>query len=161
MEFIPPELEKAMDLSKSDPECAAEVLRIAAKYLKSSEQMPYSLALFLADAIESAMKMASMVRASELLINLNLKARNRRPTSNFRYVGHDLQVLIDRNIPKGEALAVVGEKYAVDEKTVARMYAEYLTYINWEEEQQGAWNKVMFHHTSDISSNRRKAKKSP
>jgi hypothetical protein len=123
--------------------------------------MPCTLAFFLAEAIESAMKKASVVRGSELLINLNLKARSRRPASNFRYVGHDLQLLIDKNFPKGKALAEVGEKYAVDEKTVSRMYREYLAYINWEEEQQGVWNKAMFHHTLDSSSRGRKVKKAP
>ena len=33
MKFLPPYLEAAMDLSESDPNQAAEVLRIAAKYL--------------------------------------------------------------------------------------------------------------------------------
>lgn len=134
MEFLPPELETAMDLAKSDPEKAAEVLRFAAKYLKTQGSMPFPLALFLADAIEKAMTKASMMRGSELLKNLNLQASNRRTKSNFEYVGYDLQMRVDAKVPKGEALIEIGEKYGVDPKTVERMYKKFLAYKKWLEE---------------------------
>lgn len=136
MEFLPPELEKALDLAKSDPEKAAEVLRFAAKYLKTQGSMPYPLAMFLADAIEKAMAKASMMRGSELLKNLNLQASNRRPKSSFEYVGHDLQVRLDAKTPKGEALIEIGENYGIDPKTVERMYKKFLNYKNFLEEQE-------------------------
>ena len=63
MNFLPIELEKAMDLSEADPKQAAIVLRIAAEYLKNGETMPFTLALFLADAFDRAMMMAPSVRS--------------------------------------------------------------------------------------------------
>lgn len=136
MEFLPVELERAMDFAQSDPEQAAEVLRFAAKYLKTQGSMPFPLALFLADAIEQAMAKASMMRGSELLKNLNLQASNRRPKSNFEYVGYDLQVRIDAKMPKGEALIEIGENYGIDPKTVERMYKKFLAYKNFLEQEE-------------------------
>ena len=110
MKFLPPDLENAMELSASDPNQAAEVLRIAAKYLRGQERMPDALAHYLADAFERAMKRVSFVRGSELLINLNLKVTHRRTTAN---------------LPKGEAILRVGEKYSISVATVKRMYGKY------------------------------------
>lgn len=51
-----PELDTALELSKSDPQQAAHVLKITANYLKRQEKLPSTLSLFLADAFERAMK---------------------------------------------------------------------------------------------------------
>ena len=125
MKFLPPDLENAMELSASDPNQAAEVLRIAAKYLRGQERMPDALAHYLADAFERAMKRVSFVRGSELLINLNLKVTHRRTTANFEYVGFDLDRLLQSKVPKGEAILRVGEKYSISVATVKRMYGKY------------------------------------
>jgi hypothetical protein len=125
MKFLPPDLENAMELSASDPNQAAEVLRIAAKYLRGQERMPDALAHYLADAFERAMKRASVVRGSELLMNLNLKVTHRRTTANFEYVGFDLDRLLQSKVPKGEAILRVGEKYRISVATVKRMYGTY------------------------------------
>lgn len=148
MQALPIELEKAMDFSKSDPNQAAEVLRIAAKYLKNQAEMPYPLALFLADAIDRAMSKASGMRASELLINLNLKSRNRRPASNFEYVGHDLQERLDAKMQKTKALSEVAEKYFIDERTVVRMHKNYLAFNDWQDEQSALLEQAMVQHYS-------------
>lgn len=148
MQALPIELEKAMDFSKSDPNQAAEVLRIAAKYLKNQAEMPYPLALFLADAFDRAMSKASGMRASELLINLNLKSNNRRPASNFEYVGHDLQERLDAKMQKTKALLEVAEKYLIDEKTVERMHKNYLAFIDWQDEQSALIEQAMVWHHS-------------
>jgi hypothetical protein len=148
MQALPIELEKAMDFSKSDPNQAAEVLRIAAKYLKNQDEMPYLLALFLADAIDRAMSKASGMRASELLINLNLKSRNRRPASNFEYVGQDLQERLDAKMQKTKASLEVAEKYLIDEKTVKRMHKNYLAFKDWQDEQSALLEQAMVQHYS-------------
>jgi len=125
MKFLPPDLEGAMDLSESDPNQAAEVLRIAAKYLKGREMMPDQLAYFLADAFERAMKYASIVRGSQLLMNLHLEVHHRRVAANFEYVGFDLDRLLQTKVPKGKAILDIGEKYGIGESTVKRMYKKY------------------------------------
>jgi hypothetical protein len=125
MKFLPPDLEAAMELSKSDPNQAAEVLRIAAKYLRSQERMPNALAYYLADAFERAMKRASVARGSELLINLNLVVTHRRTAANFEHVGIDLERFLQSKIPIGEAIHRVCEKYDISESTVKRMLKKY------------------------------------
>lgn len=125
MKFLPPELEAAMDLSKSDPNQAAEVMRIAAKYLRSRERMPNALAYYLADAFERAMKRASVARGSELLINLHLVVTHRRTVANFEHVGFDLERFLQLKMPKGEAIHRICEKYDISESTVKRMLKKY------------------------------------
>ena len=125
MKFLPPHLEAAMDLSESDPNQAAEVLRIAAKYLRSRERMPDALAYYLADAFERAMKRASVARGSELLINLHLVVTHRRTVANFEHVGFDLERLLQSKISKGEAVLRICEKYDISESTVKRMLKKY------------------------------------
>ena len=125
MKFLPPDLEDAMALSASDPNKAAEVLRIAAMYLKGREMMPDPLAYFLADAVERAMKYPSTARGSQLLTNLHLEVHHRRVSANFEHVGFDLDQLLPTEEPKGKAILEVGEKYGISEPTVKRMYKKY------------------------------------
>ena len=127
MEFLPPRLERAMDMSDADPKEAAEVLRIAAEYLREGKQMPRSLALFLADAFDRAMRKAPSVRGSELLLNLKLKTSNRRPVkANWEQVGSCLIELIDKKIPMLQAKMKVAEDFGISESTVSRLYKTYL-----------------------------------
>jgi len=121
-----PELHAALDLSKVDPQQAAEVLRIAAKYLKAQKKLPTALANFLGDAFERAMKKPTTARGSELLMNLNLVVANRRPKAHFEYVGRDVEILLQSKVPKGKAIIQAGEIYGIDLTTVKRMHTEYL-----------------------------------
>jgi hypothetical protein len=134
MKFLPPDLEAAMDLAESDANQAAEVLRIAAKYLRSRERMPDALAYYLADAFERAMKRASVARGSELLINLNLVVTHRRTAANFEYVGIDFERLLQSKMTKGEAILRTCEKYGISESTVKRMLKKYQAFKNSEAE---------------------------
>jgi hypothetical protein len=121
-----PELDTALELAKSDPQQAAQVIRIAALYLKKLEPLPPALALFLGDAFENAMKRPTTSRGSELLMNLNLDVNHRRPKANFEHVGMDVQKLVDKDIPKGEAIIQVGEIYGIADSTVKRMHKKYI-----------------------------------
>ena len=125
MKFLPTDLQIAMDFSESDSNQAAEVLRIAAKYLKSRETMPDALAYYLADAFERAMKKASGFRGSQLLMNLHLEVHHRRVAANFEHVGFDLDRLLQTKVPKVKAILEIGEKYGISEPTVKRMYKKY------------------------------------
>jgi hypothetical protein len=121
-----PELDTALDLSKSDPQQAAQVLRIAARYLKAREKLPSALALFLGDAFERAMKKSTLLRGSELLVNLNLVVTHRRPKANFEYVGIEVERLLQAKVKKGKAIIQACEIYGIDESTVKRMHKKYL-----------------------------------
>ena len=134
MKFLPPDLEAAMDLAESDANQAAEVLRIAAKYLRSREKMPDALAYYLADAFERAMKRASVARGSELLINLNLVVTHRRTVANFEYVGFDFERFLQSKMSKGEAILCTCEKYGISESTVKRMLKKYQAFKDCEAE---------------------------
>lgn len=121
-----PELDNALELAESDPQQAAQVLRIAASYLKKMEPLPSALAYFLGDAFERAMKKPTTARGSELLVNLHLEVTHRRPKANFEWVGGDVERLIQAKVKKGEAIIRVGETYKVSESTANRMYQDYL-----------------------------------
>ena len=121
-----PELDTALELAKSDPQQAAQVLRIAASYLKRLEPLPSALALFLGDAFERAMKRPTTSRGSDLLVNLQLEVTNRRPKANFEWVGQDVERLIQAKVTKGKAIIQVGESYSIAESTVKRMHKDYL-----------------------------------
>jgi hypothetical protein len=141
--FPDPDLDNAMDMSAVDSEKAAEVLRIAAKYLREHQRLPSSLAFFLADAFDRAMGKASMVRGSELLINLNLKVMNRRPKAKFEHVGIDLDILFLANTSQLEAFEMVGQDYGIDASTVKRMYKKYRELKDHENEAEAMQHEAM------------------
>ena len=137
MKIPPPELEEAMEMSDADPLAAAKVLSIAAKYFRRGEALPSFLAYFLADAIDSAMEKAPSARGSELLLNLKLKARNRRPAAvNLIAMGEDLEKLIENKIPILEAAETVAERYGISDSTVKRKYKDYLNWKAFELEEK-------------------------
>jgi hypothetical protein len=127
-----PELDNALALAASDPQQAAQVLRIAAQYLKRLEPLPSALAFFLGEAFEMAMKRPTTSRGSELLVNLHLEVTHRRRKANFEWVGGDVERLIQAKVTKGKAIIQVGETYEIDESTVKRMHKEYLAYKAFE-----------------------------
>jgi len=136
MKALPPELEEALENSAADCDAAAEVLRIAAKYLRTGEAMPFGLSLFLADAIDRAMKKAPSVRGSELLLNLKLKANNkRRSSANFEHVGRDLDRLIASKMRRDDAIHKLTQDYGISEKTVERRLKEYVEFSAFELQQ--------------------------
>jgi len=157
MKFLPIELENAMDLSEADPKQAAIVLRIAAEYLKNGQQMPFSLALFLADAFERAMRMAPSVRSSELLINLKLKANNRRKVAaNFEYVGRDIEEYIASKMSITDSVLKVSESYGISESTVRRLNKMYIEVKAAELVQDALLFEDEFQHQQQLSSKRSK-----
>ena len=121
-----PELDNALALAKSDPQQAAQVLRIAAGYLKKMKPLPSALAFFLGDAFERAMKRPTTSRGQELLVNLHLEVTHRRTKANFEWVGVDVEELIHAKVSKGAAIIQVGEYYGISDSTVKRMHKKYL-----------------------------------
>jgi hypothetical protein len=129
MEFLSAKLENALDLADADPEQAAVALREAAGFLRKGEPLPFELAIYLADAFERSMSMAPSVRGSELLINLRLKANNRRRVAvNFEYLGRDFEECLNSKMSVLEAQLHVGALYKISESTVKRLFDEYLAF---------------------------------
>ena len=157
MKFLPIELENAMDLSEADPKQAAIVLRIAAEYLKNGQQMPFPLALFLADAFDRAMRMAPSVRSSELLINLKLKANNRRKVAaNFEHGGRDIEEYIASKMSITDSVLKVSESYGISESTVRRLNKMYIEVKAAELVQDALLFEDEFQHQQQLSSKRSK-----
>ena len=130
MEPLPVELETAIDLLDADPEQAAVVLRIAAGYLRKGEPLPYPLALFLAEAFEKAMRKAPSVRGSELLLNLKLKANNRRKVAvNFEHVGRDFEECRSEKMSVLKTSLKIAERYGISESTAIRLHKKYLRFM--------------------------------
>lgn len=69
----------AIRKAKADPDEAARVLLLAAKFLRQHKPLPYALADYLADAFEAAMAKPRGVRHKELGFELQLTNRNTRP----------------------------------------------------------------------------------
>lgn len=142
MEFLPVKLETALDLADADPEQAAIVLRLSADYLRKGEPLPFPLALFLADAFERAMRKAPSVRGSELLINLKLKAHNKRRLAvNFEHLGRDFEKCLESNMTVIEARNEVGDQYGISDTSVKRIYEKYLDFMAIELEKDAALNE--------------------
>ena len=130
MESLPVELENALDLADADPEQAAVVLRCAAGYLRKGDALPYPLALFLAEAFENAMRRAPSVRGSVLLLNLKLKANNRRRVAaNFEHVGQDFEACISERATVLEASSKIADRYGISESVVIRLHKKYKEFI--------------------------------
>lgn len=104
---------------------AAEALLMVAKYLRSGEPVPSNLAEYLAGAIEAAMVKDSNKRASELLIELGLKAKNRREIEDWIKIGSTVEELLDSGKAKFNAFLDVAEMYGITDKTVKKYFNKY------------------------------------
>lgn len=71
--------DEAICSAEACPEKAAEVLRIAATYMRDGRSLPENLASYLVDAIDASMGKSPIDRGGALLQELSLKALNRRP----------------------------------------------------------------------------------
>ena len=152
MEFLTLKLENALDLADADPEQAAVVLREAAGFLRKGEPLPYPLALFLAEAFEKAMRKAPSVRGSELLLNLKLKANNRRKVAvNFEHVGRDFEECRSKNMTVLKSSLAIAERYGISESSVIRSHKKYLRFRTAEIEKESVIHEEEQRQYSDAS----------
>jgi hypothetical protein len=151
-EFLSLKLENALDLADADPEQAAVVLREAAGFLRKGEPLPYPLALFLAEAFEKAMRKAPSVRGSELLLNLKLKANNRRKVAvNFEHVGRDFEECRSKNMTVLKSSLAIAERYGISESSVIRSHKKYLRFRTAEIEKESVIHEEEQRQYSDAS----------
>ncbi len=119
----------ALRRADADPDAAAEALLIAADYLRRGEPLPRLLVEHLAGAIEAAMGKPAARRGSELLHELKLTARNRRPASDWLDVGAAFEQLVDDGASDTAAKTRVAADFGISETTVlsyARAYRQAL-----------------------------------
>lgn len=82
---------EAIRSAPSDPEKAAEVLLLAAEYMRSGQPMPKELVDYVAGAFHAAMLKPVQYRVRALALELNLEASGRRP-SEFDWM-HALTII--------------------------------------------------------------------
>lgn len=118
----------ALTKAESDPNEAANALRIAAEYLRAGRPLPHALAEHLAGAIEGAMAEPQAARGPALLRQLKLTAGHRRPKGDYYEVGK----LFEERIEAGDsqnaaALHVVSDPRfsAIEEQTAKRLWKKY------------------------------------
>lgn len=118
--------QEAIARAASDPEQAAEVLRLAAAYMRRGEALPANLADYLACAIEASMGKPRGHRSGALLEELNLKTRNRRPAAYWLEVGAFMADLTDSGASINTAATEAAIKFNIGEKTASRYLKTYL-----------------------------------
>lgn len=115
--------------AESDPNEAANALRIAAQYIREGKPLPWSLAEHLAGAIEGALEKSQADRGPELLRRLKLTAGHRRPKGHYIEVGKLFQERIDAgDSQNAAALHVVSDPRFIghiEEQTAKRLWKKY------------------------------------
>lgn len=115
-------------LSKSDanPDAAAEVLLLAAEYIRAKEPLPDDLAEHLAGAIEASMVKPERLRGKALLRELNLQIGNRRKADvDWYQLGMAFEKLVDANLKEGPAASQIAVDFNTSESTAKRLWKKY------------------------------------
>jgi hypothetical protein len=118
----------ALTRAESDPNQAANALRIAAEYLRAGTPLPHALVEYLAGAIEGAMAEPPASRGPAFLRRLKLTAGHRRPKGDYYEVGK----LFEERIEAGDsqnaaALHVIADPRFgnIEEQTAKRLWKKY------------------------------------
>ncbi|SDU39205.1 hypothetical protein [Geopseudomonas guangdongensis] len=111
----------AISRAESDPEQAAEALRLVAACLRRGEALPANLAEYLAGAIEASMGKPQARRAAALCNELHLTAQNRRPAAYWPEVGAYMTDLIEAGASQNAAAV----NFRIGEPTAVRYLRQY------------------------------------
>ncbi len=112
--------------SEADSDAAAKVLLLAAQYIRRGETLPEDVAQHLAGAFEAAMAKDAKHRGQELLFELHLAARNRRPSkADWIEVGRRFEELMRQGQSQGKASAQVAVDFKISEATAKRRWKQY------------------------------------
>lgn len=121
-----PQASEAIARAESDPDQAAEALRIAAGYLRRREVVPDNVADWLADAIDCAMHKPEAHRARALALELGLAALNWRPAADWLDVGKFMDDMIDAGANQTTAARQAAVEFNIVEATAVTYYKKYL-----------------------------------
>lgn len=115
----------AISRAESDPEQAAEALRLVAACLRRGEALPANLAEYLAGAIEASMSKPQARRAAALCNELHLTAQNRRPAAYWLEVGAYMTDLIEAGASQNAAATAAAVDFGIGEPTAVRYLRQY------------------------------------
>lgn len=142
MGWLDPELLDALAKADSDPEQAAQLLRIAARYLREGKPLPRGLDVYLADAFEAAMHKPEKDRGKALALELNLSALNRRPAAYWLEVGEWMswETTPDGGRPSQNELATrAAVEFGISESTAISYYRKLLRYYEEQAKEEAEW----------------------
>ncbi len=109
--------------AEANPDAAADVLLLAANYMRAGKPLPDDIAEHLAGAFEAAMSKPQKNRGPALLRELHLTAGNRRPADVDWY---ELGLRFDRLLAEGNSVnavaSQVGVEFGVDDSTAKRIW---------------------------------------
>ncbi|MGH8173270.1 MAG: hypothetical protein ACREPX_08975 [Rhodanobacteraceae bacterium] len=128
-----PDVSEALKNAPIDPEAAATLLRIAARYLRESisryreipEVMPSGLARYLANAFERAARVPASARVSELAQSLHLDAGHRRKLASWLDAGARFDDLVRQGESKFLAATIVAVEFNCSQRTAQRYWKQY------------------------------------
>lgn len=122
----------ALAHAPSDPEAAATVLRIAARYLRrlqfggdGPQFLPDDLAGFLANAFERTARVPAKARPKVLAQALHLTAPGRRLVGSPFHISSEVYDLVLDGIAPTAACAIVAEKHDCSKDTVEDYWRRY------------------------------------
>jgi hypothetical protein len=110
----------AIARAASDPEAAARVLLLAEDILRARKPIPYALADYLADAFGAAMRKPEEKRVEALALELNLRAKNKRP-SKFDWFDAYLIMQANLELPRPQLVALLRRKGDCSESHARRL----------------------------------------
>jgi hypothetical protein len=126
------EVHELQSRAPSDPDAAAELLLLAAKYLRNRTPLTDDLADYLAGAIEASMRKPEPHRLNALGTELFLTTPNRRPAADWLEVGRQFDNIVDPFDPsstpaqsQNSAAAQIAADFGISEATAARYWKAY------------------------------------
>lgn len=112
-----------LNRAEANPDAAAEVLLLAAEYIRAGKPLPDDIAEHLAGAFEAAMCKPQKMRGRALLRELHLTAGNRRPADVDWYaLGQRFQELLAKGESENAAATQIGVEFNIDDSTAKRVW---------------------------------------
>jgi len=112
--------------AESDSEAAAQVMQIAAKYIREGQPLPMGLREWLANALADAALKPARYRAKALTDALNLTANNRRPSGDWLLIGGAFEDLITDGKSQTQAADQIAGDHDIDQRTATRYWRAFL-----------------------------------
>lgn len=114
-----------LDRAEANPKAAAEVLLLAARYMREGKVLPENIAEHLAGAFEASMHKPQAQRGRALLLELHLSASNHRPADVCWYeLGQRFDELLSSGASKNATASQVAVEFRISESTAKRIWSK-------------------------------------
>lgn len=120
---------EALARAEIDQDSAAQVLLLAAEYLRAGATMPRELAEHIAGAFVSAASKTPKLRGKQLALDLYLTAANRRKKGDWYTIGVEMDLLLAAGLKENQAAAELAAQTTagdhLSESTILRRWKRY------------------------------------